>query len=415
MPQYHWIRYGILVLAAAALIAGSSLLTDILDPFSIAGRIFTDLLRPLVIGGNNALAYALESAQIYTLYPAETSLPALSLVLPVAAIALTVGWLAFTRGRLYCNLVCPVGAALGLISRLAVFKVAIDEHDCTGCGLCEKVCKGGCIDRKAKTLDFDRCVGCFNCFDACPRDGMMFRTPWKRAVRTPVGPRKDRREFVSRVAGMMLLGSLLGDVPAKKIIPTKLTKVPTGSALPVSPPGSRGLGHFTATCTACHLCVSACPSRVLQPSFLEYGIAGILQPRMDYRTAYCNYECTVCGEICPSGAILAIPREQKKLTQLGLAKFVKDNCIVNTEHTDCGACSEHCPTKAVTMIPFEGKLVIPEVRTDYCIGCGACEHACPTKPYKAIFVESNAVHHSAKKPPEQKLQQPAVPQEDFPF
>ena len=61
----------------------------------------------------------------------------------------------------------------------------------------------------------------------------------------------------------------------------------------------------------------------------------------------------------PSGAILPIPLEEKKLAQLGTAKFVKENCIVETEGTDCGACSEHCPTKAVNMVPYKGKLVHP--------------------------------------------------------
>ncbi len=201
----------------------------------------------------------------------------------------------------------------------------------------------------------------------------------------------------------------------KTIVPKKLTTVPTGSSLPVAPPGAKSLDHFTSTCTACHLCVSACIANVLQPSLFEYGVGGVFQPRMDFRSGYCNYDCTACGDVCPSGAILSLEKEQKKLTQLGIAKFVKDNCIVNTEHTDCGACSEHCPTKAVTMVKFQDKLVIPEVREEFCIGCGACEHACPTKPFKAIYVNSNRVHAVAKKPEEKKIAPAPAAQEDFPF
>ncbi|HCV41938.1 MAG TPA: 4Fe-4S ferredoxin, partial [Bacteroidetes bacterium] len=170
--------------------------------------------------------------------------------------------------------------------------------------------------------------------------------------------------------------------------------------------------HFTTTCTACHLCVTACPSQVLIPSFIEYGLTGMMQPRLDYRAAFCNYECTTCTEICPSGAILPVAQEQKKLTQFGTAKFLKDNCIVYTEEKECGACSEHCPTKAVRMVPYK-KLVAPEVKEDYCIGCGACEFACPTRPYKAIYVEGKSVHGLAKKPEVKKLD--VKVQEDFPF
>jgi NAD-dependent dihydropyrimidine dehydrogenase PreA subunit len=135
---------------------------------------------------------------------------------------------------------------------------------------------------------------------------------------------------------------------------------------------------------------------------------------MDYTTSYCNFDCVICGEVCPNGAILPVKLEKKKLTQLGQAKFIKDNCIVYTEKTDCGACSEHCPTKAVIMVPFEG-IRAPEVHDECCIGCGACEYACPVRPYKAIYVETNSVHQTAKKKEEVKIEKKVNYKEDFPF
>ena len=144
-----------------------------------------------------------------------------------------------------------------------------------------------------------------------------------------------------------------------------------------------------------------------------------MQPRMDFRTGHCNYECTICTEICPSGALKPLSVERKKETQLGVARFIKENCVVYTDHTNCGACSEHCPTKAVDMVPFpnnSGKqLVIPEVNPDICVGCGGCEHACPTKPYKAIYVDGNPVHKLAQKPVVKKIEQKVDPKKDFPF
>jgi formate hydrogenlyase subunit 6/NADH:ubiquinone oxidoreductase subunit I len=110
---------------------------------------------------------------------------------------------------------------------------------------------------------------------------------------------------------------------------------------------------------------------------------------------------------------------EKKITQIGVATFIRENCVVYTDNTACGACSEHCPTKAVKMVPYENPLnrvlVIPEVTADYCIGCGGCEHACPTKPYKAIFVDGNPVHKTAKKPLVNKVELQVESDADFPF
>jgi formate hydrogenlyase subunit 6/NADH:ubiquinone oxidoreductase subunit I len=136
---------------------------------------------------------------------------------------------------------------------------------------------------------------------------------------------------------------------------------------------------------------------------------------MDYTASYCNYDCTACGTVCPSGAILPMMQEDKRLVQVGQARFLKEECIVEKNKKDCGACSEHCPTKAVKMVPYEGKLFIPELNNDLCVGCGGCEHACPTKPQRAIYVEASSVHGTAKKPEVKKLDAEPLPAGEFPF
>ena len=65
------------------------------------------------------------------------------------------------------------------------------------------------------------------------------------------------------------------------------------------------------------------------------------------------------------------------------------------------------------MIPFRKNLVIPEVNQAICTGCGACEYACPVRPLKAIYVEGNKQHLTAKLP--EVKAKPAVKDTDFPF
>jgi NAD-dependent dihydropyrimidine dehydrogenase PreA subunit len=119
---------------------------------------------------------------------------------------------------------------------------------------------------------------------------------------------------------------------------------------------------------------------------------------MVYDAGACVYDCNACGQVCPTFAIMPLPLEEKRLTQIGKARFVKDDCVISTRRTMCGACTEHCPTGAVHMVPFEAGLTIPVVDDDLCIGCGACEHPCPAEPRKAIFVEACSPHGRAKSP-----------------
>ena len=413
-PQ-NLLRYGFLAIAVVPALFGSLFVLDILDPYSNFGKINSNLLRPVLIYINNSAAYTMERFKNYSLYPFD--LRTFSLLGAGFAIVFLVFviWMSVTRGRLYCNTVCPVGSLLGLLSRFSIFKIAIDESKCKGCGICERACKSACIENSTRKVDFSRCVSCFNCFDVCPSEGLTYRKiPGEIKVKKKKETDYKKREFIFQTSAYLLGLSALSFMQTK-IKSYKNNTIPTLKQNPVAPPGSRSIEHFTSSCTACHLCVSACPAQVLQPAYLEYGFKGMMQPHMDYRTSFCNYECVICTEICPNGAILPLRLDVKKLTQLGKVKFVKGDCIVETENTACGACSEHCPTKAVNMVPYKEKLTIPEIKDEYCIGCGACEYACPAKPYKAIYVEGNPIHQTAKKPEVKKLEQKVDYKEDFPF
>jgi ferredoxin len=408
------LRYSILISIGLLFVFGIILGVTILDPYSIFGRITSQLFKPVVIGINNLAASILKNLNAYWMYPVEIKgFYSASLILPLVMIGV-VGWLSATKGRVYCNSLCPVGTLLGFMSRYSFLKIKIDRTTCDNCGKCGIACKASCINVQKKDIDFSRCVGCFNCFAACPTNSMTFaHSSGKRKSTMNPDNSHQRRSFLLGVGAYILGYSGIAYGQTKVKVYTHNT-VPVFKKFALSPPGSVSIARFNEKCTACNLCVSACPAQVLQPSWFEYGVTGMFQPRLDTVAAYCTYECTICGEVCPTGAILRLPLEQKKLTQLGKAKFVKENCVVETQKTECGACSEHCPTKAVHMIPYKG-LFLPEVRDEYCIGCGACEYSCPTVPYKAIYVDGNAVHQKAEKPKEEKLEQKIDTKNDFPF
>lgn len=397
---YIWLP--ILALTVISFLAGSMSFINLLDPYSNFGRIMNNLaLGPLILA-NNLISGGLHEMDIFGLHQVDTKLLNFGILAFPIVFLLTILFLSFWRGRLYCNTICPVGALLGMFSRFSLFRIKMNTESCTACGLCEKACKAECIDQANHKIDFDRCVGCFNCFDACKQNGFEYEFAFGRksaSVNTDSGRRNAMKTGIASLAGLTACT-------------LKSKKDNAQSSNAVSPPGSHSITHFTSRCTACHLCVSACPTQVIQPSLLEYGVGGILQVKMDFRSGFCNYDCTVCGEICPSGAILALDREQKHKTQIGRVMLLENICVVFAEGTDCGACAEHCPTKAVHMIPY-GELMAPEIDPDICVGCGACEYACPTIPDRAIFVATNLVHEEAQKPEIEELDYEE--EEDFPF
>jgi hypothetical protein len=62
--------------------------------------------------------------------------------------------------NLYCRFLCPLGAALGLLSTLTLFRIK-RWSECTTCALCEKTCEWGAIrDRKIIAQECVRCDDC---------------------------------------------------------------------------------------------------------------------------------------------------------------------------------------------------------------------------------------------------------------
>lgn len=422
---YNFLRYGLLGLTIVSFLFGTIFIVNLLDPYSNYGRIATGLFKPLFIGINNILAKGLENFDVYTLYPVDIKWFKLSaLAFPILLFG-TVVAMSAKNGRIYCNTICPVGTLLGYISKFSLYKVKFNEDACINCGKCAVVCKSSCIDIKNKYVDFSRCVDCYNCLQICPTLGISYQSTGKRNKETiqtkPVKVNTEtdtgKRAFIATIMAYIAAGLSFSPrkVYAKEgVIVKNPTTIPNDKNHPVSPPGSRSIQHMKDNCTACHLCVSACPTGVLQPSFLQYGFTGMMQPHMDYHSNYCNFECTLCTDICPTGALLPVSGEEKKTLQLGKVYFEIDNCVVHTEKTACGSCSEHCPTQAVYMVPYEGALTIPEINPDICVGCGACEYACPTRPYRAIYVDGNPEHLVAEEPKSEKLED-VDPEEDFPF
>lgn len=89
-------------------------------------------------------------------------------------IVLILAIMAYRRGRLFCNTLCPVGTLLGFFSRRAAFHIDIDTDRCIQCRRCVDVCKAQCINLNDHVADMSRCVVCFNCLPVCPNEAISY-------------------------------------------------------------------------------------------------------------------------------------------------------------------------------------------------------------------------------------------------
>ena len=173
--NYPILRWSIVGFVLILYFLGITFLLGILDPYSAYGKMAVHLFKPVYLLGNNMLAAIFNSFGNYTFYRVEIVLLSVSSLVVSVLTFLIIGLLAWTNGRLYCNTICPVGTILGFISKFSLFKIRINKDECISCGLCSKKCKSSCIDAQAKTIDYTRCVNCFNCIDSCSKKGVQFK------------------------------------------------------------------------------------------------------------------------------------------------------------------------------------------------------------------------------------------------
>lgn len=377
--EVRWLRYGVWIFFVAALLLGVQGFVALLAPYSAYGRIITAVVP--------------RSAWVW-------SLPTFCIAI---ATLLLVSILAWKGGRTYCNTVCPVGTTLSFFSRFALFRPVIDADKCRNCKVCEHNCKASCIDVAHHSIDYSRCVDCFNCLTDCKFGALRYRFRGVagkektegadgRDTGLKNGPRPQaasRRAFLTGAAVAIGTAAMAQGKKVDGGFADIAEKATLHRDTPLTPPGSESIKDFYSKCTACQLCVANCPNKVLRPST---DLDRLMQPEMGYERGWCRPECTNCSQVCPSGAINKISREEKTQYHTGTASVNRELCVAENG-TKCGNCARRCPTGAIKMVHPEGRDVrIPVVNEEICIGCGACEFLCPARPISAISVNGRHVH-----------------------
>ena len=382
-----WLRLTMLVVFVSTMLLGVGAIGVLIAPYSAYGRIAANLFAPIYGYINNALAYLAERADSYAFYETRVYINSLATFVVAVVTFIVISVFAWRGGRTYCNTICPVGTILGYLSKFSFLKPVIDKSKCGGCKLCERSCKSSCIDAANSSIDYTRCVSCMNCLDVCKKGAISYCRP----VKNDIVARKtseDRRQFLT-VAGATLAAVVMeaSDKTVDGGLAILEEKKEPNRTVPILPPGAISLQHFTEHCTACQLCVRACPSNVLvgTSSFERF-----MQPQLSYTQGFCRPECTKCGEVCRTSAISSLSMERKNMRKIGTVVWTRANCLIFNDEIECGNCARHCPNGAISMQPldpndsesgeYKRNIFIPVINSERCIGCGACEYACPARP-----------------------------------
>ena len=290
-------------------------------------------------------------------------------------------WLNRQRTRFFCRFVCPLGALLGLLSRLGFLRLSMDDN-CTRCMKCRDACSGGANPHLKDNWSQSECLTCLNCSTVCPENALSWNFAFARKMRDRVDA--GRRSLLAAFSFGAATAWVL------KVPPASAVQVPSL----VRPPGSVGESEFLSRCVRCGECMKVCITGGLQPTLFEAGIEGIWTPVLVPKIGYCEYNCTLCGQVCPTAAIRKLTPEEKRKTVIGLAFIDPSRCIPFAQGTPCIVCEEHCPTPKKAIVFREQAVAggkpakAPVVLPDLCIGCGICETKCPIPDLAGIRITS---------------------------
>jgi len=372
-------------------------LSWLLDPLAITFRAVSLNIHPIINNTiDNFLVKILQITgapefieNIYNilkdtiLIASDTGLPHEGLILGIFAVILVSS---VYKRRLWCRYLCPLGALLAIPAGFSLLKRKVNICR-DNCGNCKNICRMNAI-KEDNSYHPEECIVCLDCVKKCPAQGTEFSFKKNKPdeVNTDGVSRNEFLVFFLSVIYLLFKGRSGLTAPAME------SKQFKKNIELLRPPGGLKEEDFINQCVRCGNCIKVCPNNVIQPVTFQKGLHELWTPYLNGNKGYCEYECNLCGQVCPTGAIRDLELDDKKKFKIGIAKINRELCIPYAKGENCIVCEEHCPVseKAIKLKKkiVKGKLIyLPIVDAELCTGCLICENKCPTMPDRAIKVE----------------------------
>lgn len=103
--------------------------------------------------------------------------------------------------RVFCKYLCPLGAFLGILNKIGIYRIRRESKTCINCSICDKSCPVNLNVSVQKAVKSAECINCLECVTDCPT---------KKNSLIPSFLRKEVKPIYIVLTGIIIYAGIIG-------------------------------------------------------------------------------------------------------------------------------------------------------------------------------------------------------------